>query len=354
MKVPNPVLMAAYGTGRFFLSNLEKQADLHSALSVAAPLSSMALWQADQAHLDRQMAEAEMLNQMFREEEAERQAPVEAGFRGERVMSPQGQAAGQLNQMAAYQSMLGLMDKRGSADWAEAFGQTLAHKLASAGGMDKEAIGLVGGLLSGAKSLLAGGATRRLTQAAVQAGAAPTGMAARALAPASARAAQAVGGAIQKGTQAVGRGLQGTASGVQQGAQNLAGKVKGLGAPKMPSPAVPSTPKPLPVGATPKPPVAAAPPAAPMPPPTPAVPAAAPAGQPGALSRAWQAVQPGWRTKALLGAGIAGTGYVGYKGLQTARDYMMMPSHGAANSWGGSGLAPAGSVTEYGYAPHMG
>jgi hypothetical protein len=54
-------------------------------------------------------------------------------------------------------------------------------------------------------------------------------------------------------------------------------------------------------------------------------------------------------TKAKLGLGALGLGlgYAGYKGLQSARDYMMIPT--AQERYGGFGLRPMGGVNEYGY-----
>ncbi len=49
-----------------------------------------------------------------------------------------------------------------------------------------------------------------------------------------------------------------------------------------------------------------------------------------------------------VGAGAAalGAGYLGYKGLQTARDYMMQPAH--SQTWGKRGLPLPANVNEYG------
>lgn len=84
--------------------------------------------------------------------------------------------------------------------------------------------------------------------------------------------------------------------------------------------------------------------------------AAAPAAEagPGAWQRFKSAVTPGWKTKALLGAGALGVGYAGYKGLQTARDYMMMPT-----GYSGAGRNPYGpqvyhDVNQYGYVSPYG
>lgn len=56
----------------------------------------------------------------------------------------------------------------------------------------------------------------------------------------------------------------------------------------------------------------------------------------------------GWKTKALLGAGALGAGYAGYKGLQTARDYMMTPTM-TGGAWGGYGGPMPQEVSPYGY-----
>jgi len=56
----------------------------------------------------------------------------------------------------------------------------------------------------------------------------------------------------------------------------------------------------------------------------------------------------GWKTKATLGAGALGAGYVGYKGLQTARDFAMQPRGG--QRWGNYGAKPLHRVNSYGVA----
>lgn len=357
MTVPNPALMSAYGTGRFFLSNLEKRAaELPSALALGAPLTTLALWGVDRAHIKRQLTEAAILNQMFREAEAERQSSVIAGLRGGSAMSPHGQAAQQLNQMAAYQAMLGLMSKYSSAGWSEEFGRTLAHKIASlgdAGEMDKEAIGapLIGGIAKGVGALLrGGGATARLTQAAVRGGAATAPMVSRAMTPASARAFQAVG----RGVQGIGQGAQRMTQAVGTRARGLVSPAQGLGAgsARATAPRAPAAPRTVPAAHAPTPAATAAPAAATAAPVAAPAAVATPAGQarPSLLSKTWEAVRPGWKTKALAGGAVLGTGYVGYKGLQTARDYMMQPTY-ASQAWGGYGMAPPSSVGPYGYSP---
>ena len=64
------------------------------------------------------------------------------------------------------------------------------------------------------------------------------------------------------------------------------------------------------------------------------------------MGAAGKAFKPGFKSKALLAAGVLGTGYVGAKGLQATRDYMLQPPSYAR--WGASG-APAANISEYGY-----
>lgn len=65
-----------------------------------------------------------------------------------------------------------------------------------------------------------------------------------------------------------------------------------------------------------------------------------------AVPKAKPLLSMGTKAKLLGGAGLLGAGYMGYKGMQTARDYMMMPS--GQSNWG-PGYAPRAGVTEYGY-----
>lgn len=67
----------------------------------------------------------------------------------------------------------------------------------------------------------------------------------------------------------------------------------------------------------------------------------------GAVSSAAKAITPGWKTKAVMGAGILGAGYAGYKGMQAAKDYMSTPVHDTQR-WGSSRPA-MNNVSEYGY-----
>ena len=70
-----------------------------------------------------------------------------------------------------------------------------------------------------------------------------------------------------------------------------------------------------------------------------AIQAAAPAAAPAAAGASKPLLNRG---KLLAGGALAGAGYVGFKGMQTARDYMMAPSHHAT--------APImQNVNEFGY-----
>jgi hypothetical protein len=73
-------------------------------------------------------------------------------------------------------------------------------------------------------------------------------------------------------------------------------------------------------------------------------------GQAGSKMQQWgQAQKPmlEWRGKAALGAGMLGAGYLGYKTLQTGRDYMMRPT-ASHQRWGAYRPVPT-RVSQYGY-----
>lgn len=65
----------------------------------------------------------------------------------------------------------------------------------------------------------------------------------------------------------------------------------------------------------------------------------------GAKKKPW--ISGATKVKATIGLGAIGAGYVGLKGAQTARDYMMLPSHGGGR-WGHGTPVPTG-VNRYGY-----
>lgn len=85
-----------------------------------------------------------------------------------------------------------------------------------------------------------------------------------------------------------------------------------------------------------------------------AAPAATTAATAGGMQQAAQTSKPlistGTKLKAGLGLGLLGTGYAGYKGLQTARDYMMQPT--GMTRWGRYGPAPMHNVNQYGQASY--
>jgi hypothetical protein len=218
----------------------EKTASLPPALlRILAPAASGALIYADQRHREKQLHEAMVLNEMFRHLEAQRQSETIAGFRGKgQMLSHQGQAAQSLNPMRAYQQMMAL-NQGGMERYASVSGATLARLAVSnpallleleKQGMNKEAIGLLRGLASGAKSLLGGGATKRLTQAALKGGAATAPMTraatkatTRAITPASTRAARALG----RGVGGIGSAVGGAARGVGRAATATGRAIRG-------------------------------------------------------------------------------------------------------------------------------
>ena len=135
MDEPNAELMARYGTQDIYLSNLEKRAELPLLLKLLGPVGTAALMSHGANNQERQVQEAQILNEMLRAVEARRQKGVVEGLSGKSpALSTSGQAAQQLNQMREYRRMMSLMDKR-----------------ASVVDMDKEAFGA---LAAGAGTLL--------------------------------------------------------------------------------------------------------------------------------------------------------------------------------------------------------
>lgn len=145
---PNPELMSQYGTDAFYRANLEKRSEVPLLMSLLGPMGTAALMASDSKHRARQAQEAQLLNHMFQQLEAQRQEGVKSGLSGKgQMLSTRGQAAGQLNDMAAYQSMMGLM-KHGSTPLADAAKEA----------MDKEAFGaaMVGGIAKGLSKMVGG------------------------------------------------------------------------------------------------------------------------------------------------------------------------------------------------------
>ena len=308
MSGPIPELMVQYGTDVFYLSQLEKRAGLEGVLKAVAPLIFAGAMVSDKKHQDEQQLEAHMMTEAFRQLEAERMAPVAAGFMG-------GGYRGQ--------------NKEGMIRLASAAGSVLAKQA-----MAKEAIGLgmfqaLGTSIKGLVGAVgkAGGSALTSGRSLARAGAMGAGL--------QAAKAPAMQGILARGAQAVGGKVKGLGEVAQQGAQRLETGVANLGAraPKAPIAAGPAVPKMPGAAAAPNPVAGTAAGVVP--------PATGPATPKKPLI--------GWKGKAAIGAGLAGAGYAGYKGLQTAKDYMMQSTQPAAY-WGGQGMAPASSVNQYGYA----
>lgn len=304
MEPPNAALMARYGTEAFHRKCLEKRANRTAvtAAKVMAPFATMALLNADSVHRERLEQEAAMLNILMRQLEAERQAALQQGLQGGEAMTPQGRAIQELMPLQARYRMLGLM-KQGSADSAEA--------------MDKEAIvGAFGALAKGLGKGLSATGRRMASPGGVVAGGQP-------FARMGQRMRQSGVGLQQTGQQwsRHGMGAQGrfsqAAAKANMGptftrpgaAQSAQARVAAKGAPR-----------------------AVAPTAA----------ARAPQRKPMRL------LSPMTKLKMGLGAAGLGTAYAGYKGLQTARDYMMIPSSYQGQRWGSGVQGPA--LSQYGYA----
>lgn len=74
---------------------------------------------------------------------------------------------------------------------------------------------------------------------------------------------------------------------------------------------------------------------------------AAAKGAVGALGGAAKAISPGWKTKALLGAGTLAAGAGAFKGMQAVRNELSTPPHDTQR-WGSNRPAMS-NVSEYGY-----
>lgn len=318
---PNRALLEKYGSG-FYQRSLKKEAQLPPALlRILAPAASGALIYADQRHREKQLHEAMLLNAMFRQLENQRQEETVAGFSGKgRAYSSAGEAAQQLNSMRAYQAMMSLNHEGGMTRYASVSGATLAKmamrnpdllRVLEEEGMDKEAIGaLIGRMAAGmGKAMGAGG--RRLAGTATQRAVGKTG-------PLTGLGMKMRGAGVKM--RGAGQRWQRYGMGATGRFQQAAAK---QGLIKTPKAAVPA--------------------------------AAAKAGPAAAAARTGAAATKSkplisWKTKAkILGGGAAlGAGYVGYKGLQAGRDYMMQPTY-ASQAWGGSSGRLPTSINPYGY-----
>ena len=294
MTYPNQALLERYGTQGFYAQNLEKKAELPAMLQMLGPLGTAAMLNAQAQHEARQREEAAIMNAMLRELAAKKQEGVVGGLSGkQQAMSASGRAAQGLNEMAQYQAMMSLMNKRASAGPRS---QAFMDELEKMAEEDKEAF-LGAGLKALGKGL--GSLGRRVAGTPMQ---------------------QAVGRSSNMAAN-IGNKMRGMGVSMQQAGN----KVQGL---KMPGAAR-----------------AAAPGAA-------SLPATAGAAQqavrgPSMMQNVKKAITPGWKTKAGLTAAGLGTAYVGYKGLQAAKDYMMQPTY-MSSSWGGQGMLP-GRVNQFGY-----
>jgi hypothetical protein len=66
----------------------------------------------------------------------------------------------------------------------------------------------------------------------------------------------------------------------------------------------------------------------------------------GGVKALGNAIKPGWKTKALLGAGAVGTGLLAAKGLRSANNFMQTPSE--AQTLGGHNAALPTGVSQFG------
>jgi hypothetical protein len=334
---PNPALLKAFGTDDFWLERLEKTAFDPALLArAAAPVAFMGLMAHEHHREARQLLEAQILTEMFRSMESGRMAPVQAGLRGHGPMlSDAGNAAQQLRAMAAYEAMMRLKyasvaAMRGELEKDAGLGSAIGGAVRAG----RQAVGKLFG--RGGQGVAGLAANVKPTTAAGKAGMGAVGP----------------GGAFRNAVSTVGTNTKGVVPpaagarptpprppvrpqvvgtdvdpGAAQGLFSRSVERPGgaLTAPAVPSKGVPKTP--------------AAPP-----------PTGAPAAAPAPLD-----IRQGLRSarnKALLYGGgaavLGGTGYAGYKGLQTAKDYMMQPSY-MSSSWGPPGMMPTGGVNEYGY-----
>jgi hypothetical protein len=306
MDQPNPALLEAFGTDSIWRKNLEKTAT-PPWMQAAAPMTYMGLLQMEQAREHQQMLEAQLMNEMFRQAEAQHMAPVQAGFRGGGPMlSDEGNAAQQMRQMMAYQAMMG---KLSSASMA-AMRMELEKEAGLGGQLAGKVVGGIGKLFGQTGRRLAGTATQR----AVGTAGPMSGL--------GMRMRQAGVNMQQRAQQWTRHGMGNTARFQQAAAK------QGVTAPRMPGQGGPYR--------TPAPRAAAGAAAA-------TAPAAAAPGK-----TLMQRLKPGWKTKATLAAGTLGAGYAGYKGLQAAKDYMMAPTY-TSQAWGGYGMSPQGDLNQFGY-----
>lgn len=401
MEGPNAALLQEFGTEDFYKERLEKRANLPALLSLLGPVGTAVLLQADARHRARQVQEAQVMNALLRQAAAERQRAVIDGFSGQApAHSAQGRAAQEMSAMRARTHMLELMKQGEAPNGLDALHEEAefwraAENLARGGGRvgatAKELAQRYRGAVPRAQQKLED-ATRHpgLHQAATAAkgglvGALGGGLAG-ALIPSAIRPLRgfALGGGVGGTLGALAGYHQGSLAKRQQEAdyynalaslpeEELAAQLRQAmpafvaarthqkyaslnkeafgGALLAPVVAGAKSLAKLPGRALAKIPGSVRAPAAG------AAKAQAPAaGNLPALQGVGQAANSaarkpliGFGTKAkLLGAGVGvGGAYGAYKGVQTARDYMMQPTY-TSNQWGGRGMLP-GQVNQYGY-----
>lgn len=377
MTGPNPELMHLYGTDAYYL---EKIGALPLGLRMLGGAASMALFHADRKHQEELLAQAALMNRLMRRAEAARMQGVAAGFAGagvprqaptsvepldiqyphDPVMSEFEQAAEMERRasaeldpwlsklasdigaaMAVRASQDGqfdeLMEKMAAGELTEMEKQALLGLLRQGAGAAKKFFSGAGQKVLGAFKKPGVGAPKVPGVAKVTTPPKPAGIAggayrtpAKTVMQGPAPMGKVTPGATQRGfvsgnppgatqspwaSKAPARNTAGPSGPAElAGAQTAAQKNVARGSEKMLAKADPT-------------------------------PAAAPAPTP---KKPWLS----GATKAKIGLGVAGAGlaYTGYKGLQAARDYMMVPSYGGGQ-YGAYGPRPASQVNQYGYAP---
>lgn len=283
---PNEQLMDAYGTGQV------KEANLALAAQIASSVLGLGLMVSDKDHREKLKVQAAQVNMFNRVMEADRMDATINAFKG--ASAQHATAAGQsMAKIAAFQA--------GELEWSDL------------DEMEKEAFGaLIGGAMklmgkgvSGVGKMVGkgGGATARLQQA----------------------SGQATGG--------VGRTLRGWGAGMQRSGGSMV-RGSGTGTQRLERA----------MGGSAK----AKPALAPAAKAKPSVATAGAADVAGDVAKKKPLI--GWKTKALAGGAAGVVAYGGYKGLQSARDYMMMP---AASGQRYGGYRPNRSrVSSYGQATY--
>ena len=313
MTIPNPQLCEQYGT--------EINKTSHDLMRAAAPILGIGLMAHDLKHQSELVAEAERMNEAARYFEAKKME-------------------GTINSLGGTMPKQAALDHVGTvlAKFARVDTDKLLEKVASGvelNEMEKEAIGA----LLGVGRALSSGITRagkglsEFGSRAAKGTLTPTGRLQRAAGGEAAQFAEAVRPGLR---QRAGQALQATGGGLQRAGAGLERKTmqQALKAPKVPTGQVAASRSAGPYRTAAKPQAGASV-------------ASAPAAAAEATGKAKPLLSGMTKAKLLGGAGLLGAGYVGYKGLQAVRDYMMVPS-GAHQQWGyGSPLRH--NITPYGY-----